>query len=516
MRVGTGKVVRRTALTVLAALALIASSYTETGALVDPDPPTNFTCYTGFALTIGGWAQSPKGKAYLDDSDPDWRDLLDELCLVDNQGNAWSPNMTGTFEEAYLDFRSWMLAPVLGNMAFNLSRQMAAVVLSIEVGGYAFIDEPWVDWDGNKELLWDVIDEANDLICQYIANPPAPGPRGRGGANPLAAQMEEFLTFFDGINNNVISVCKEDTGTPTNDTIIRVTKFYDLNLNGVWDSGEVTIPGWTIWLYDATGTTQLQSGTTDANGEVEFVVDQDNTEYLVVEAVPEPYVNITPASISVFADQPVVEVDFGNVAIQCHQGFGKTLGGWHNPSQGTVSALTAAHPGWAVTLNSFNLVDGAGNGVTFDTSDSNAARTQLSSFLVGPQGPSANNMANMLSAQMAAVILDVVAGELNVHPGIMVFWDGAYINIWDLFDIADQSLAAHPITTNPHPERATQEALKDFFDDLNNNREPYYAVLPGSVPFGPLPCVHAQATASVGSTGTAPSRQGARTRPSRR
>ncbi len=131
-------------------------------------------------------------------------------------------------------------------------------------------------------------------------------------------------------------------------------------------------------------------------------------------------------------------------------------------------------------------MDGSGAPVTISTANNDAAHSDLNSFLLGAN---ANNMANMLSAQMAAVMMDVIAGHMSGHPGIFVDWDGETVNIWDVFDEADQLLSSHPVTINASAERTAQEELKDFFDDINNNVEDVYVVLPGPVPFGPLPCV---------------------------
>jgi hypothetical protein len=505
-----GRVVGRMALTILAALALIASSYQSASAT------TTYTCYTGYALSIGGWGASKKGEALLEASGNDWVDVVNSLCLVDANGNSFDLDDQDSFATNYAKFSSWLLGPVRGNMAYNLSKQMVAVALTLEVGNLDFIDVPWVTWESSKVELWDLIDEASDLVCLH--------PYTRGGGNPARKDQEKYKDFFTSINENLTAVCEPHGTTLTTD--IRIFKFYDLNLNGVHDAGEVGIANWPFELYDATGTTLIDTGVTDSQGMLTFTVAQDNTQYLVVEVLQEPYINITPLSQTAVADQDYVDLDFGNVAIQCHYGLGKTLGFWSNPNG--KSTLAGAFPDWVNTLNSYHLRNAAGARVTFSTANNDVAHGELNSFLLGG---AATNMANMLSIQLAASILDVVAGDMSSHPGIFVEWDGSMVNIWDVFAEADDLLRLHAVTISSSAARDAQEDLKDFFDDLNKNDEPVHVVLPGPVPFGPLPCIGGPTTTSLPASteesrsstesvsrtnARGPARSGARTRPSRR
>jgi hypothetical protein len=340
----------------MAVMALIcAQAYAQT-----------FTCYSGDALTIGGWGASQKGKAYLQASDTAWRDVLNDLCLVDNQGNSWSPDMTGDFEDAYKHFSSWLLAPVRGSMAFNLSRQMAAIALTLEVGGYEFIDEPWVEWDGTYTELWKLIEEASDLVCKY--------PNTRRSSDPGHQDQEKYMGFFDGINNNVTSVCKEDLGTPQ--ITITAYKFRDTNGNGLWDKPEEqAIPGWTIELRDSSNNL-IDSQQTDSAGAVTFLVDRDltaTTTYIVREIIPvgQGWVATTDVQVSVTAEQDQT-VKFGNwipMDITAYK-FRDTNG------NGTWDGGETGIPNWTIelrfaagnTLYLTETTDGSGKAVfTVDT-----------------------------------------------------------------------------------------------------------------------------------------------------
>jgi hypothetical protein len=157
---------------------------------------------------------------------------------------------------------------------------------------------------------------------------------------------------------------------------------------------------------------------------------------------------------------------------QCVYGLGRTLGFWSNPNG--KNTLDACHEDWAAILNGFHLRDGSGADVVITD------HASLNSFLLSA---TATNMANMLSAQMAAVILDVICGKMSEYSDVYVFWDGKLQDIWDVFAEADDLLKDYPYTVDASAERTKQEALKDFFDAINNNNEPVY--VPANGPVGP-------------------------------
>jgi hypothetical protein len=69
---------------------------------------------------------------------------------------------------------------------------------------------------------------------------------------------------------------------------LTVTKFFDKNRNGVQDGTDTVLSGWTIKVFDSTGTTLVSQGVTDATGTVTFNILADRT-YIVREefaAVP--------------------------------------------------------------------------------------------------------------------------------------------------------------------------------------------------------------------------------------
>jgi len=106
-------------------------------------------------------------------------------------------------------------------------------------------------------------------------------------------------------------------------------------------------------------------------------------------------------------------------------------------------------------LSGLNLKDA--NGLDFNPASYDQFRTWL-------LGATATNMAYKLSSHLAAMRLNVEGGFVNGNRIYAPF--GGTIN--ELIALANQSLAANPITFPGNPERAYQEQLKNYLDQLNN------------------------------------------------
>jgi hypothetical protein len=124
--------------------------------------------------------------------------------------------------------------------------------------------------------------------------------------------------------------------TPPQATISGV-KYYDANLNGKRDPGEVAIAGWKIELYmwdeDAEEWVYVDTAYTGEAGDYIFTVTEAGT-YKVVEVMPSGmWVQTAPESgyyeITVELGQTYTDNDFGNVCLMQGTG-GKTLGFWSN------------------------------------------------------------------------------------------------------------------------------------------------------------------------------------------
>ena len=82
--------------------------------------------------TIGFW-RNPNGKAILQANDPAWRNLLNSLNLRNALGGDFTvPG--GSFNSAFDVFKNWLQAANASNMAYMLSAQLTATVLSANFG----------------------------------------------------------------------------------------------------------------------------------------------------------------------------------------------------------------------------------------------------------------------------------------------------------------------------------------------------------------------------------------------
>jgi len=177
------------------------------------------------------------------------------------------------------------------------------------------------------------------------------------------------------------------------------------------------------------------------------------------------YINTTAPFFEVELDEgeDYVGPDFGNVCLG--PGGGRTLGYWsnkngYNTMTNTIGMTTALN-----ALSALNLVDAGGN--AFNPT----SYTQFRTWLLNAK---ATNMAYMLSAQLAAMKLNVMAGFVNggafvYAPGVPGANPAGFISVNGLMTAANNELGAHPYTPAGSPYRALQEVIKNALDDANNN-----------------------------------------------
>jgi len=262
------------------------------------------------------------------------------------------------------------------------------------------------------------------------------------------------------------------TPTPGCLTQICVNKFYDANANGTQDPGEVNIPG---WRYCVVGSDNFSITRETFLTPHCSVVAPDT--YTVTEDTPVEtnWVHTTPTSFEfLLAECAEQDVHFGNVCLG--PGGGLTLGFWSNKNGQKLEGCDDF-----ALLTSLCLVNANGTPKDFNPSCAASAvsanRTALNVWLLNAN---AVNMAYMLSAQLAAMELNVlngfVSGSSLVYapcligtgtPGVNSL---GFISINDLMAAANASLCAHPNTPSGDPNRAYQECLKNTLDDANNNK----------------------------------------------
>ena len=100
---------------------------------------------------------------------------------------------------------------------------------------------------------------------------------------------------------------------------------------------------------------------------------------------------------------------------------------------------------------------------------------------------SATNMANMLSAQLAAMKANVLNGNVSgaalIHaPGTKSANDFGFASVSAVMTEANVELGLHGLVLSGSPYRAYQEALKNALDNANNNKN-FAQPNPTSCPF---------------------------------
>lgn len=256
---------------------------------------------------------------------------------------------------------------------------------------------------------------------------------------------------------------------------ITVRKFYDKNANGL-DDDSLDINGWRIDITDGTSYVRYTP--------VSITVQPD--DYTVTESTPietnwvhtASFLNGTaqsPLSKTVgpftVANGDTDAVVFGNLCLGA--GGGHTLGFWSNKNgQATMNDGPAGgspsnniNPELAL-LTSLHLKDGNAN--DFNPTSYSQFRTWLLSA-------NATNMAYMLSAQLAAMALNVEAGF--VDPSALIFAPQTssantlgFATVQQIINEANAALQANPDTTASGTARTDQEELKNALDNANNNR----------------------------------------------
>lgn len=258
-------------------------------------------------------------------------------------------------------------------------------------------------------------------------------------------------------------------GDPETSTISGF-KFYDANVNGYFDFDEFGISGWKIFIFGGPESFDTTTDSTDLAGEYSFINLEDGT-YGVCEVIPSlapVWVPTTSTQITGIAVPPDSdEHNFGNVCLG--PGGGKTLGFWSNKNGKAVMNDGGTLAPELALLSGLCLRNAIGNDVN---------PSDYSSFKSWILKATATNMAYMLSAQLAAMELNVESGQ--VADSAVVYAPGCgdstlnstgnFITINGLMATANTQLCINAITLAGNPERSDQECLKNALDAGNNNR----------------------------------------------
>ena len=240
--------------------------------------------------------------------------------------------------------------------------------------------------------------------------------------------------------------------------LLRVIKFYDVNANGVLDPEDTEITGWQVRIQD--GIDFIRST------RVEIVVDPDT--YTVTECSPDAlnWRNTTDTvKVVEVVNGGTTSVQFGNVCLGA--GGGLTLGFWSNKNGAKViTGPPNRLPG--VLALCLRKANGSLLGVV-----------SLANFQKFLLDANATNMANMLSAQLAAMHLNVASGGVNGNaiiyaPGTNSANAFGFATVNAVMTEANTLLctggAANLVILSGNPDRPRAEALKNALDNANNNK----------------------------------------------
>jgi hypothetical protein len=240
---------------------------------------------------------------------------------------------------------------------------------------------------------------------------------------------------------------------------LKVLKFYDANANGINDDGQL-ITGWKVRIYDGIDWIRFTP--------VDLFLAPDG--YTVDEFTPIElnWIPTTPTSVQVTIP-PDATVAFGNLCLG--GGGGLTLGFWSNKNGKALFGDDDL--ALMVSLNLRNA-----NGSDFNPGNYAGFRTWLLSA-------NATNMAYMLSAQLAAMELNVNNGKVNGNaliyaPDTMSANALGFATVNAVMAEANAELGLHGTAGAADAWRGYQEALKNALDNANNNKT---FVQPAPCPF---------------------------------
>jgi hypothetical protein len=262
---------------------------------------------------------------------------------------------------------------------------------------------------------------------------------------------------------------KGDQTNPPSTATLTVKKFYDANANGIYDSGDQMMTDLTAWKVCIQDDIDYIRWTT-----VVMVVDPGAYNVTEFPAIEKNWMcTAAPSNPVTVAAGDNTTVAFGNLCLGA--GGGLTLGFWSNKNgQALFGSDDLA---LMVSLNLRNA-----NGTGFDPVNYSTFRTWLLSA-------TATNMAYMLSAQLAAMELNVNNGKVN--GSALIFAPGTtsanalgFATVNAIMAEANTELGTHGTALSGDAWRTYQEALKNALDNANNNKT-FVQPTPGPFTFAP-------------------------------
>jgi hypothetical protein len=235
--------------------------------------------------------------------------------------------------------------------------------------------------------------------------------------------------------------------------------FEDLDHDGIHDAGEPGVAGAAVKLVSnnpANPGQVIASTLTDANGQYSFSPVGFDDLSVVLDLNTQLFVATTPTDVHLSncgCGNQVV--DFGKYSLVQQNCNGRTIGFWRN-NNGVAIIVNGQFWDELVALHLVNA-----NGTAFNPTGN---ISQWRSWL---QGANATNMAYMLSAQLAAMELNVLSG--GVSATCFVSTSQGPMQIGAVMAAADAALAQDGYTPTGDAHRALQTFLKNVLDAANNN-----------------------------------------------
>lgn len=293
------------------------------------------------------------------------------------------------------------------------------------------------------------------LFNAVSATPPSPAgyddtPNPGGEYKVWVSQDSTFTNSTTKTDNFKV---KGSTSTPPPTATLVVQKFYDTGTLGTYDGTETLISGWQVGITDCI--TQTSYTTVNA------VVDPGSCTVTESDTIESNWIHTTATTVtgSVAAGETLT-IRFGNICLA--GGGGLTLGFWSNRNGQALFNNGFADIAWLTARNLRNA-----NGSNFDP-------TNYSGFKNWLLAATATNMAYMLSAQMAAMDLNVNHAKVSstaliYAPGTLSANSFGLATVGAILTEANNSLGANGLTVASSPTRTYQEALKNALDKANNN-----------------------------------------------
>ena len=304
-------------------------------------------------------------------------------------------------------------------------------------------------------------------LCSILISGGNPDPNcGYDDTNNPGGEYKVWVSTESSFTNNSTKTdnfkVKADPPPPVT---LCIDKFYDANVNGIKDTGEVSINGWPFQVF--------ADDNLYISRESYFCSVVDVGSYRVVESDPleTNWLHTTAPTVYVTLP-PDANLQFGNVCLGA--GGGLTLGFWSNKNGQSLE-----------TASDFTFLTGlclrSASGIDTNFTNPNIAnnKTALHDWLLSAN---ATNMAYMLSAQLTAMVLNVrhafVNGTALVFGGDCVkayqqsgqlLGSNGFITVNDLMTAAANELCAHGYTPSGNQFRAFQECMKTTLDQANNN-----------------------------------------------